>query len=75
MGYRFTYKPEWGNLLATFGALDLGKTYIYENQLVETFPRDPVEYLSISPERAQELVEKYGESHFYYNLGDVKNDI
>jgi len=68
MGYSFKYKSEWGKLLATFGALDLGITYIYERQLVETFPRDPVEYLNINPERATEMVERYGKSSFYYSL-------
>ena len=68
MGYKYTYKSEWGKLLATFGALDLGKTYIYENQLVETFPRDPVEYLDITPERATEMVENYKNSSFYVEM-------
>ena len=66
MGYKYTYKPEWGKLLATFGAIDLGQTHIYERQLVETFLRDPVEYLDITPERAIEMVERYKESTFYY---------
>ena len=75
MGYMFKYRPEWGKLLVTFGALDLGKTHIYERQLVETFPRDPVEYLSITPEWAAELVERYEKSSFYYSLAiKVRNE-
>ncbi len=69
MGYKFVYKQQWGKLLAIFGALDLGKTYIYERQLVETFPRDPVEFLRITPQRAAELVERYKSSTFYYFMG------
>ena len=66
MGYNYTVKPEWGKLLAEFVAIDLGVTYIYEKQLVETFPRSPVEYLDITLGRAEELVERYDKLMFYY---------
>ena len=68
MGYIYKEKPEWGKLLAKFGAADLGITYIYERQLVETFPRDPVEYLDISSERAEEMIVSMEKSTFYYKM-------
>ena len=66
MGYNYTVKPEWGKLLAEFVVIDLSVTYIYEKQLVETFPRDPVEYLDITLERAEEMVKRYDKLTFYY---------
>lgn len=68
MGYTYQEKPEWGKLLAKFGAADLGITYVYEHQLVETFPSDPVEYLDITPERAKELITSYERSTFYCSM-------
>ena len=68
MGYRFDIKPEWGECLAKFCAGDLGITHVYEHQLVETFPRDPVEYLDITPERAEEMIVSMEKSSFYYKM-------
>lgn len=68
MGYKFKIGPEWGKCLAKFGAADLGITYVYENQLVETFPRDPVEYLKIDPKRAQEIIDSMDKSRFYHRM-------
>ncbi len=68
MGYTYKTKQEWGKLLAKYGAADLGITYIYEKQLVETFPRDTVEYLDITIEQATEFVDSYGKSSFYHEM-------
>jgi len=50
-------KKEWGSLLGKFGCtLDLGVSYVYEKQFVETFLHDPTEYLDIDVERANEIL-------------------
>ena len=55
---KFTAKPEWGNLLGIYIMVaDLGKQYVYERQLVDTFLRDATEYCDITPERAQEIID------------------
>lgn len=50
-------KKEWGKLLGKFGCiLDLGMSYVFEKQFVETFLHDPTEYLDIDIERANEIL-------------------
>lgn len=58
-----------GKLLATFICIaDLGTTYVYEKELVETFIRDPTETLRITAERAEELIGRYRNSKYYVEV-------
>lgn len=60
-------RKEWGDLLGSFSCvMDLGTSYVYERQLVETFLDCPTEYMDITVDRAIELLASFRKNTKYW---------